>query len=130
MPRHQGFGHVTLTVSDLERSAEFYNKVLGSQTALAGEDQYGPFIVCTGDGFMVGLRKYQETPAEDSFDPMRMGLDHLGVHVESRAELEKWQAHFDENSVEHSGIVDSPFGLHLNAKDPDRIALEFFVAAS
>jgi glyoxalase/bleomycin resistance protein/dioxygenase superfamily protein len=29
MPQHQGFGHVTLTVNDLERSADFYNRVLG-----------------------------------------------------------------------------------------------------
>ena len=48
----------------------------------------------------------------------------------SRAELEKWQAHFDENSVESSGIVESPFGLHLSAKDPDKIPLEFFVPTS
>lgn len=127
MPQHQGFGHVTLTVSDLERSAEFYNMVLGSQ-AMSGEDEHGPYIICVGDGFMVGLRKYQATPPSDSFDPMRLGLDHLGVHVESKAELEKWHGHLDEHSVENSGIVESPFGLHLNAKDPDRIALEFFVA--
>ena len=30
MPQHQGFGHLTLTVTDLERSADFYNRVLGS----------------------------------------------------------------------------------------------------
>ena len=127
MPQHQGFGHVTLTVSDLERSAEFYNMVLGSQT-MSGEDEHGPYIVCVGEGFMVGLRTWDATPANDSFDPMRVGLDHVGVHVETKSELEKWQAHFDEHGVEHSGIVESPFGLHLNAKDPDRIALEFFVA--
>ena len=53
----------------------------------------------------------------------------MGVHVESRDELEKWVAHLDENGVESSGIVESPFGLHLHVKDPDQIAIEFFVAA-
>lgn len=53
----------------------------------------------------------------------------MGVHVESRDELEKWVAHLDENGVESSGIIESPFGLHLHAKDPDGIAIEFFVAA-
>jgi catechol 2,3-dioxygenase-like lactoylglutathione lyase family enzyme len=33
MPQHQGFGHLTLTVTDLERSAEVYTRVLRSQTA-------------------------------------------------------------------------------------------------
>lgn len=130
MPQHQGFGHVALAVSDLERSAEFYNRVMGAHTAIRGEDDSGPYIACVGDGFMVGLRKHRQTPAGDSFDPTRVGLDHLGIHVESKAELEKWQAHLDENGVENSRILESPHGLHLNGKDPDRIALEFFVPAS
>jgi glyoxylase I family protein len=129
MPQHQGFGHVTFTVTDLERSAEFYNQVLGSQTLVSDKDQHGPFIVCVGQGFMVGLRKYEQTPENDSFDFARVGADHVGVHVESQAELERWKAHLDEHGVENSGIVESPFGLHINAKDPDRIAIEFFVPA-
>ncbi len=36
--------------------------------------------------------------------------------------------HLDEKGVDSSGIVESPFGLHLHVKDPDGIALEFFVA--
>jgi glyoxylase I family protein len=127
MPQHQGFGHLTLTVTDLERSADFYNRVLGSETALASEDQLGPFIVCMGPGFMIGLRKWEQTASDDSFVFSRVGLDHMGVHVESRDELEKWVAHLDENDVESSGIVESPFGLHLHAKDPDGIAIEFFM---
>jgi glyoxylase I family protein len=129
MPQHQGSGHLTLTVTDLERSAEFYNRVLGSQTALASEDELGTFIVCMGPGFMVGLRKWEQTASDDSFVFSRVGLDHMGVHVESRGELEKWVAHLDESSIENSGIVESPFGLHLQTKDPDGIAIEFFVAA-
>jgi glyoxylase I family protein len=128
MPQHQGFGHVTLTVNDLERSADFYNRVLGSQTAVSSSDELGPYIVCVGDGFMVGFRKWEQTPKDDTFDYSRVGVDHLGVHVESKAELEKWKTHLDENGVENSGIVESPFGFHINAKDPDRIALEFFAA--
>ncbi len=129
MPQHQGFGHLTLTVTDLERSADFYNRVLGSQTAMASEDELGPFIVCMGPGFMVGLRTWKETAGDDSFLFSRVGLDHMGVHVESREELEKWVAHLGENGVATSGIVESPFGLHLHANDPDGIAIEFFVAA-
>jgi len=129
MPQHQGFGHLTLTVTDLERSADFYNRLLGSQTALASEDHLGPFIVCMGSGFMVGLRKWEQTASDDSFLFSRVGLDHMGVHVESREELEKWVTHLAENGVESSGIVESPFGLHLHANDPDGIAIEFFAAA-
>jgi catechol-2,3-dioxygenase len=120
---------VTLTVTDLERSAEFYNRVFGSQTAMASEDHLGPFTLCMGPGFMVGLRKWEQTASDDSFLFSRVGLDHMGVHVESREELEKWVAHLDETGYGSSGIVEGPFGLHLHAKDPDGIAIEFFVAA-
>lgn len=34
-----------------------------------------------------------------------------------------------EHGVESSGIGESPFGLHLQAKDPGGIAIDFFVAA-
>lgn len=73
MPQHQGFGHLTLTVTDLERSADFYNRLLGSQTALASEDHLGPFIVCMGPGFMVGLRKWEQTASDDSFPVLAGG---------------------------------------------------------
>ena len=108
MAQHQGFGHLTLTVTDLERSAELYNRVLGSQTALASEDQLGPFVVCMGPGFTVGLRNWEQTASGDSFVFSRVGLDHMGVHGESRDELEKWIAHLDESGIESSGIVESP----------------------
>ena len=130
MPEHQGFGHITLTVSDLERSAEFYNRVFSAQTVDSGEDQHGPYAVCVGPNFMIGLRKHASTPEGDSFHFARVGIDHMGVHVERRAELEKWLAFFDEQGIEHSDIVESAYGQHLHVKDPDKIAIEFFAPAS
>ena len=129
MPQHQGFGHLTLTVTDLDRSAEFYNRVFDAQTVASAEDQHGSYKLCMGPGFMVGLRKHASTPENDSFQFARVGIDHVGVHVESQAELEKWRAFFDEQSIENSGIVESPYGFHVNVKDPDGIAFEFFAAA-
>jgi hypothetical protein len=35
-------------------------------------------------------------------------------------------ARLDEQGVTNSGIIEDENGLHLNAKDPDNIALEFF----
>ena len=37
---------------------------------------------------MIGLRKWEQTASDDSFVFSRVGLDHVGVHVESRDELE------------------------------------------
>ena len=37
-----------------------------------------------------------------------------------------WQHHLAELGVEHSDIIDAPYGSGLSFKDPDNIALEFF----
>jgi glyoxylase I family protein len=58
--------------------------------------------------------------------PARVGLDHLGFHVADRQPLEAWQLRLDEQGVANSGIIEDEGGLHLNAKDPDNNALEFF----
>ena len=129
MPNTVGIGHITLTVTDLKTSSEFYNKVFECETALEDSDEFGKFALSVGPSMMVGLRLHDSTSEGDTFDPFRVGLDHYGVHVESKDELEKWQSHLDECGASHSGIVESPFGLHLNAKDPDKIAIEFFVPA-
>lgn len=85
-----------------------------------------PYIICAGPNFMLGLRTHASTQDGDVFHFDRVGLDHMGVHVESQAELEKWRAHLDEQGIKTSGPVSSPYGLHLNIKDPDGIATEFF----
>lgn len=74
---------MTLTVTDLARSTDFYNRVFSAQTAMAAEDEDGAFILCMGESFMVGLRKHGHTPDGDSFHFARVGMDHMGVHVET-----------------------------------------------
>ena len=126
MPDHGGFGHVTLTVTDLERSADFYNRVFSAQTVDASEDAVGPYAICMGPNFMLGLRTHSATKEGDGFHFARVGLDHMGVHVEGEEDLEKWRAHLEEQGIECSSPVASPYGLHLHIKDPDGIATEFF----
>ncbi|MEX0874578.1 MAG: VOC family protein [Actinomycetota bacterium] len=129
MPEITGIGHITLTVNDLEKSTEFYNKVFNAQTIDSGDDEHGRWALSLGPPLMVGLREHAKTSKGDGFDPFRVGLDHFGVHVGSKEELESWKTWLDECGAKNSGIVESPYGLHLNAKDPDAIAIEFFVPA-
>lgn len=58
--------------------------------------------------------------------PQHRGFGHLTLTV---TDLEKWVAHPGGNGVDTSGIVESPRGLHLHAKDLDGIAIGFFVPA-
>jgi glyoxylase I family protein len=61
------------------------------------------------------------------FTARRVGLDHLSFAVPDRAALEAWRARLDELGIEHDAIDDQGFAVALNLRDPDGIALEFYV---
>lgn len=123
--------HVALSVTDLSRSGPWYEKVFEAQKIMEETDEHGQIaIFVTGDGLIVGLRQHNGTAAGARFNHEHVGLDHFGYHVADRAAVEKFQTRFDELGVEHSGIVDDPFGSHLNFRDPDNIALEIFATAA
>ena len=127
MPALDAVSHVSLTVTDPERSADFYNRVLGTETVFSSDSDIGKLIVVARAGVMIALRDHPGT-TEPRFDPSRIGLDHVAFEVPSRAELEAWYASLIANGVICSEIEASPFGLHLNLKDPDEIAIELFVS--
>jgi len=132
--------HIRLTVTDLERSKAFYTEVLGFQVAmdtLPPEDDefYGILadnlqggIVLMNAGTFIGLRACDSARQsdKDSFDPFRVGLDHMSFNVESRAVLEGAMAQLEERGIPHGGITELvPFGIALLPfKDPDGIQLE------
>ena len=123
--------HIALTVTDISVSGPWYQKVFEGQTLFDGEDDFGPIqVYAVPDNVLIGLRQHGSTAKGDRFAYDRCGLDHAGLHVGDRAELEKWDARLNELGVESSGIIESPFGLHLNFKDPDGIALEFYLPAA
>ncbi|MFN2539703.1 MAG: VOC family protein, partial [Mycobacteriales bacterium] len=62
----------------------------------------------------------------ESFDPARTGFDHLGFKVDARADLDTWQAHFEQLGVQHTPIADRDYGSVLTFKDPDGIQFEMF----
>jgi glyoxylase I family protein len=127
MPEFTGVSHVALTVTDLERSKEWYMDLFGVQPIMEGQDGEITFCVTMhpGSGLVLGLRKFA-SGSGDQFSPKRTGLDHLSFQCASREELEKWQATFEEKGVTYSPVEDTDFGHHLNFKDPDNIALEMF----
>lgn len=132
--------HIRLSVNDVDRSRAFYTELLGFEVAmdaLPPEDdphyealaynlQDG--IVLMNAGIFIGLRPTDPSrrDAKDTFDPFRVGLDHLSFSVESKAELEAAAATLDEWGVTHGEIYDLvPFGIALLPfRDPDGIQLE------
>lgn len=122
----QGFSHVTLSVTDSKRSADFYASLLDAQV-IDASDGISPFHVCISGRVLIGFRAHPATPAGEAFDHERVGLDHVAFAVGSADELGEWPDRLDGLGVKHSGIQKDAAGLHLNARDPDNIAIEFYV---
>lgn len=132
--------HLRLTVSDIQRSRQFYTSLLGFQVAVESPPPgdpseaeafrvlFGGVVMIRGD-LMMGLRP--TAPEGDRFDPDRVGLDHLSFGVASRDDLEQAAKLFDEHDVPHGEIIRlGAFGIDvLPFEDPDGIQLELTAPA-
>ena len=127
--------HLRLTVTDLERSREFYTQLLGFDVAVESPPPDDPSaaetfkilfggIVMARGNLIMGLRPM--AAAGDHFNPDRVGLDHLSFSVASRGDLEHAMRLFDEGGVAHGQITRlASFGIDvLSFEDPDGIQLE------
>jgi catechol 2,3-dioxygenase-like lactoylglutathione lyase family enzyme len=123
--------HVRLTVTDIERSRQFYESVFDWPVLLevpenadeATRNQYaflyGGVIYDLG-GTLLGLRPV----AADRFHEDRCGLDHIAFRLTSLAELDAAAAHLDDIGVNHEPVKDIGPSYILEFRDPDNIALE------
>ena len=130
-----GIHHLRLTVTNLERSRQFYTGLLGFEVAVESPPPGDPAaaetfkilfggIVMARGNLLMGLRPV--APADDRFDDDRVGLDHLSFGVPSHADLEQAVSLFDGRGVPHGEITALPsFGIYvLPFRDPDNIQLE------
>ena len=133
--------HLRLTVTDLERSREFYTELLGFVVAVESPPPDDPSaaevfkilfggVVMARGNLIMGLRPM--AAADDRFDPDRVGLDHLSFSVPSRDDLEQAMRLFDERGVAHGQIATLPsFGIDvLPFEDPDGVQLELTAPAT
>jgi len=118
--------HVALTVSDLDRSREWYGRLFGSAPVLDEDTGVYHHVVWLLGRTLVGIHKHPRMDSTEAFSELRPGLDHLAFGCADRAELEAWKARLDELGIANGGIVDAPYGSGLSFRDPDNIALEFF----
>ena len=129
MPTPDGLHHLTLTVTDLGRSATWYQAVLNIEKAADRVgDGWTRVLLRSPSGFMIGLTEHRSTTAGASFDPTVVGLDHLSVACQDRSEVETWADHLTALGVAHEDIVDAPAGHVLVCRDPDDIPVEFFAS--
>jgi glyoxylase I family protein len=131
MPEFPTITHVALTVSDLDRSVPWYERLFDAQPVL--DEDTGPFrhvVWLVGGQTLVGLHQFWDPFDAQDFNERNIGLDHLAFQCASRDDLSAWQNRLDELGIAHGGIVDAGYGSGLSFRDPDNIALEFFAPPS
>lgn len=115
MPDLPTIAHVTLTVSDLDRSVQWYEPLF--DVAFHRDEDPGPFrrAVWLVEGqTLVGSNWSGSSGAFACRD---------------RDELEAWEVRLSELGIDNGGIVDAGYGSGLSCHDPDNIALGFFIPA-
>ncbi len=130
-----GFAHVRLTVTDITRSKDFYDRIFGWDVAVdqsshvgepgvreSPEQAYGGVIYQTPSGTLFGLRPV----GGQGFDSEHTGLDHVSFQVGSRDDLVEARKALEAAGIEHGEVNDlTKAGLAiLSFSDPDGIHLE------
>ena len=131
MPTLAGYSHLSLTVTDLDKSTEWYREVLNF--TLDAEVQ--------GDGFRRNRLRHpdagitltltaHDAGSRDRFDERRTGMDHVSFLVPSMDDLLGFQERFAERGVEQSDVKPTVSGAGgiITFRDPDNIQLEVFAA--
>jgi len=131
MPTITGGHHIAMTVTDADRSAEWYCDLLNMQVVLKGDSEDVKFRVLAhpDSGWVLGVRQYPAHRA-DGFDEFRTGLDHFAFGVATRVELENWEKELSSRGITFTPIAETPIGWVIVFRDPDNIQLEFWLPAA
>jgi glyoxylase I family protein len=132
-PGITGIHHVSLTVTNIEASLDWYQRLLRAEPLPMKFPHYeredtghGVLLIDPRSGLAIGLHT-NTANQKDEFDEAHTGLDHVSFNVATRQDLAAWTAWLDELGIEHTGIRDEqePFAHSTVVfRDPDNIQLE------
>jgi glyoxylase I family protein len=132
-PGLQHLHHIAITATDIDASVEWYQRVLGLQPLPmkfphygAAESGFAILLMEPTQGWAIGIH-HNVANAGAPADETVTGLDHIGLAVASREDLDAWAAWLDSLGVQHAGVTDTsdpmPYSV-LIFRDPDNIQLE------
>ena len=132
MPEFTGVHHINFSVTDLQRSADWYQRVLGLKMGWEMPDTEGRgqkiALLHPSSELRLVLSHHSANDGQPASE-FRTGLDHVALTVTNSAELERWRQRFDELGVEHSEIKEGATGYLITFRDPDNIQLEVYTQA-
>ncbi len=122
--------HLTLTVNDVDVSAQWYQRLLGEADVVQREMlEFRRVRMSWPDGLIIGVTQFKGTAAPDLFSPERVGLDHVGLACESPDEVRKWAQRITDLGYTRGPVEEAPYGWAVTSRDPDNIPVEFFCPA-
>ncbi len=117
-----GINHITIRVNRIERSEEFYGKILGFELVRKMGQSMAVYKIGEEDTLVI-------VEAETSYDPNSRDfrVDHIGFYLESLEQVDEMAAYLRENEVTIlSGPANRKKGRFVFASDPDGNLIEFF----
>jgi glyoxylase I family protein len=123
-----GFHHLSLSVSDLGRSTEWYQQVLGLEVTTPEFEGTGfrrTRLGAPGGGLTLTLTRHDQQSGAP-FDERRIGMDHVAFRVGDVDVMEALEDRFRQLGVTCSGIRTSGTTAAITLRDPDNIQVEVF----
>ena len=129
MPEVLGYHHISLSVSDLGKSAEWYRRTLGfeNDADIEGDGFRRTRLRAPGSGVTLTLTAHGQNSGEP-FDERRAGIDHIAFNVGDTDAVQALKGRFEELGVVHSDVKQGASGTMITLRDPDNIQLEVFAA--
>jgi catechol 2,3-dioxygenase len=118
LPAETRMGAVELTVSDLERSLDYYRQAIGLRVREQGDGRAS----VGGDSELLVLH---EVPGAQPA-PRNTGLFHFALLVPERRDLAAWLAHAIREQVPMTGVSDHFVSEALYLRDPDGHGIEIY----
>ncbi|HEX2281830.1 MAG TPA: VOC family protein [Thermomicrobiales bacterium] len=140
-PTRPHLHHIAITVTDLEASIAWYERVFGVAFRMEVPHPGGTGKILADEEMQLVFALHRhEANGGEPFTETRTGLDHVGLGVPSRADLEGWQTHLDAQGVRRAPMANQPctqspiedhfFGSILVFRDPDNVQIELFAPPS
>lgn len=123
-PNYRGLAHIALVVTDPEKSADWYEDVLGLKCVVRAAT--GCFMSFAGRHHDIALIK-----ARAEHVPWSVGLHHVSMQIEGGTEeIKRLHSRLISKGVQIDRVVDHSVGWGLYFYDPDGNRLEFFYERS